>query len=65
MARIVKPVEVDPEDGEILGTYPFEVQNPKMHGSRPKWEGMVARGELRRMRETPKPSAGSRNTRRP
>jgi hypothetical protein len=62
--RIVKPVEVDPEDGEILGTYPFEVQTPKMHGSRPKWEGMTARGNLHRMTEKPQ-GAHNRRPRRP
>ena len=53
-------MEVDPEDSEILGTYPFEVQTPRMHDSRPKREGMTARGNLRRMTEKPQ---GERNRR--
>jgi hypothetical protein len=62
--RIIKPVEVDPEDGEILGTFPFEVQARKMHGSNPKWEGMTARGNLRRMTEKPQ-GGGNHRPRRP
>lgn len=51
--RIIKPVEIDPEDGEILGTYVWDVQKPRMHGSRPQWEGRLAQGNMRRMSERP------------
>jgi hypothetical protein len=51
--HIIKPVEKF-DDGEINGTYVQDVQHPKMHGSRPKWEGNVVRGEQHRRQERPK-----------
>lgn len=37
----------------------------KMHGSDPKWQGAVAKGNLRRMNEKPKPTPWSREKKRP
>lgn len=55
-SRVVKPADEAVWDQE---------SRRKMHGSDPKWQSAVARGNLRRMNEKPKPAPWSKDKRKP
>ena len=66
ISRVIKGAGVDPEDGEICGEFVWDQESRhKIHGSDPQWQAAVAKGNLRRMFEKPKPTPGSRTKGRP